>query len=504
MGGAVLVLALISLVPLSVSLINKNYDVLYAFFISTLILMFCTSVILCIRPIKLLTKWLHFKEMTKQGEFLFIIAFVVFVPAFASLPVILLVPEIGYVGAYFEMVSALTTTGASLLVYEESYSQSLVLWRSLISAYGGLAIIVLSAAILSPRGFDGRSILPPGYRTDIVLSSLQNRIILSFQRYLYLYFGGLLVGCVAFMFAGNTLYSSILLAIAGIATCGFRIPSLDGGGMLELNHGSEIVLFTLMLYGAFLPVIMFWLTRNRVRKTGGLLQDPEIKLGASIIFIISGIIFLRHWLGAFEINNTLDIKEFYQAAWGILFTITSFLTTTGLESADWPLAKLWSGLANPTILLLFLSVVGGAASSNTGGIKLIRAVHLFHQSSNELSKLAMPNQVIKVKWAPYSLSTLQASLQITWVFFMLFIVVFAFGLCMLTLLGLTFESAIVVALSSLTNTGPALSLFSIDSLEYRAFRAPVQILLCLLMILGRIETLVFIAFLNPYHWFKKE
>jgi trk system potassium uptake protein TrkH len=132
----------------------------------------------------------------------------------------------------------------------------------------------------------------------------------------------------------------------------------------------------------------------------------------------------------------------------------------------------------------------------------MRILHLFHQSLTELLKLILPNQVVNKKLSAYETENLQSAIQTTWVFFMLFIMVFAVGLCVLTFMGLEFESSLIVTLSSLTNTGPAYNLFTSDSLEYRVFREPVQIVLCFLMILGRIETLVLIAFLNPYHWMK--
>jgi trk system potassium uptake protein TrkH len=103
------------------------------------------------------------------------------------------------------------------------------------------------------------------------------------------------------------------------------------------------------------------------------------------------VLFVRHGLVTFENDAQNDVRSAARAVWGALFTITSFLTTTGFESADWTATRNWSGLGTPGLMLVGLSLIGGGVATTAGGIKLLRVYALWKHGQREIERLVHPS-----------------------------------------------------------------------------------------------------------------
>ena len=83
---------------------------------------------------------------------------------------------------------------------------------------------------------------------------------------------------------------------------------------------------------------------------------------------------------------------------------------------------------------------------------------------------------------------------------MLFAVTIAVGTAVLALLGSSFEAAMVLAIAALTNTGPLITLAADIPVPLIELGDPAKLVLCLIMIMGRLELLAIIALANADLW----
>ena len=225
---------------------------------------------------------------------------------------------------------------------------------------------------------------------------------------------------------------------------------------------------------------------------------PSSGPSLAIVALVSAGLFLRHWIGALTIDLGGDPVGAWAALWGTVFTVLSFLTTTGFVSASWDVARDWSGLANPGLILLGLAAIGGGAATTAGGIKLIRAYALLRHGRREIERLAEPHSVLGIGTRTRSL--VREGPLIVWTFVMLFILAILASVLALTAFGLDFATATVAAIAAISNTGPAFALVEGAGRGFADLTSDQRIVLMVPMIVGRVETLALIALFNPEAW----
>ena len=227
-------------------------------------------------------------------------------------------------------------------------------------------------------------------------------------------------------------------------------------------------------------------------------SDSEFRLMLFFISVLPAFLFLRHWVGALEFNDQNDLSAAVQALWGSVFTVLSFLTTTGFESRFWDTAQNWSGLHSPGIILIGLVVMGGGVATTAGGVKLLRVYALYKHGTCELQKLTFPTSIGGAGKTARHIR--REGAYIAWLFFMLFAISTAVVMLGLALTGLTFEQSLGFAVSALSTTGPLAGAVLGESGNYGLLENPARAILCAAMVLGRLETLAIIALLNPEFW----
>jgi len=425
-------------------------------------------------------------------------------PGFAAVPVHLLMPQIGLAGALFEMVAAFTTTGGTVFGAPEAVGEALHLWRALVGWLGGLLTLTAAWAVLAPRRLGGFEIDAATWRMQdmdaprdralgIVAAPLSQRLRRAVRVILPLYAG--LTGALALIFSatGQSALDSAIHAMAILSTSGISAhagglaavatPAAEGAAALFLLTAATRALYTdASAYG------------GRIAPH----RDPELRMLAGLVALVTLGLFLRHWVGALTIALGPATLGMGEALWGTFFTVLSFLTTTGFESASWRAARDWSGLANPGLILLGLAAIGGGAATTAGGIKLIRAYALLRHGRRELERLAQPNSVIGIGAATRSL--LREGPVIVWTFMMLFIFAILAAVLTLTALGLRFDTATLAAIAAIANCGPAFEMVVETGRSFADFTGAQRGVLMALMIVGRVETLALIALFNPDVW----
>ena len=423
------------------------------------------------------------------------------VPAILAVPVEHLVPAITYAQAYFEMLSSLTTTGATVFSDPTAIADPLHLWRATVSWAGGLMILVAALAVLEPinlGGFEIQAAVLPDHGTarrsrggergapDRLVHHLKG----VFPPYLIL----TLVLAVALLLAGERTLVAVCHAMSVLSTSG--ISPLPGLPQASSGYPGEIVMF-LFLFAALSHRTTSFLVRRDSWFEAGRGLDPEYRIALICASGIALLLFIRHFWGAIEVEEQNDFVGALRALWGGAFTTLSFLSTTGFESADWAEARSWSGLSTPGMVLLGLCLMGGGVASTCGGVKLLRIYVLYKHGQREVRRLIHPNSVGGAGVTARRVRREGAA--IAWIFLMLFILGIAVLLMLFTATGLGFETSLSLSISSLTTTGPAVY-FLDRGFSYGAL-GPVQLAISgAAMILGRLELLVFVALFNPDYW----
>lgn len=423
-------------------------------------------------------------------------------PLYLALPFYLGVRDTTFLNAYVEMVSSLTTTGASMFDTAGRIKESLHLWRGLVGWAGGLLIWVSASAVLAPMSLGGFEVTvraEPG-QDDAVLGRFQRarparRLALATRMLAPVYAGLTLVLWIALMAGGERSFVALIHAMSTLATSG--ISPIGGFQNSSVGFAGEVMVF---LFFVFALSRLTFSSDTVPTARPGLLNDPEFRLGLGLVAVVPLILFLRHWIGAFEIApaESATLSEALRALWGAVFTVLSFLSTTGFESADWQEARAWSGLGTPGLILIGLAMVGGGVATTAGGVKLLRVYALYLHAQREFELLVHPSSVGRASGTGRRIRRQGA--YIAWIFFMLFALSLTALITLLSLAGLNFEAALIVALSGLASTGPLLHSAAEVPIRLVELGPGAKLIYAGAMVLGRVETLALIALLNPAAW----
>ncbi len=432
------------------------------------------------------------------GPLLSLFSAFVFLPAIFAIPFVEALPTTRYFNAYFEMLSALTTTGATLFEDPERLGPTLHLWRAQVGWMGGLLMWVAAVAILAPLnlgGFEVTAQAEPGRRDTGLYSitplSPRQRIGRALNTLTPLYAGLTMLLWVLLISVGQDPLAAICRAMSVMATSGITAGGDQGSGGVI----AEILMAMFMLFA--LSRLTFS-SDTMTATQGGLSTDPEFRIGLGIIVLVPVVLFARHFWGAFEVETDETFMGAMRALWGSIFTVVSFLSTTGFISEYWSETQSWSGLGTPGLILMGLALVGGGVATTAGGVKLLRVFALYRNGVREMERLVHPNSVSGASVAGRRLQS--GGAFIAWIFFMLFALSFAFVTLALTLVGVTFDEALVLSIAALSTTGPLIEVGGETPIVLLSLNDAAKCILAGAMVLGRLETLAIIALLTPDLW----
>lgn len=310
-----------------------------------------------------------------------------FIPLISAIPFLFMPYNVtngatmSMLSAFFESMSGWTGTGLTMVDKEQLLPYSLQFWRTWIQWIGGVGVIVLTLSILSRPGV-GSFVLYRGEarekRTHPSIISTVRTIWWIFLLYTILGIGGLLFICSVFPNGMNS-WEALNHAMTAIATGGFSVTdkSITGFGTI-----CQLFIVVLMFAGAIAFAAHFDLLKGRIRR---FFSDTQIK--AMVVIVLIGVALLV----IININsqNPLYSTNVLLAIRDSGFQLVSALTCTGLYTVD---INTWTESAK--LLLSLTMIIGGAAGSTAGGIKLFRAILLFKGAGWRVKRtISVPRRV---------------------------------------------------------------------------------------------------------------
>ncbi len=380
--------------------------------------------------------------------------------------------------AFFETVSGMTTTGATVLTDIESTPEGILYWRSQTQWIGGMGIIVLTVAIFPLLGIGGIELFiaeAPGPTSDKIHPRIQETAKRLWLIYVSLTF---LLGLILWSLGMST-YDAINHALTTMATGGFSTKNASMAHF-DLPAMQYVIVFFMFLAGTNYTVIYYGIKR----KFGNVWRSDEFKAYVVLILSLSCVV---TWGVLNETNHSME-----QAFRESIFQIVSIVTTTGFVSADY---TAWSpGLTMIFFILLFF---GACAGSTSGGIKIIRHLVFFKNSFLEFKRILHPRAVVPLK---LNGAVVPAKIMTHIIIFLfLYLILFVLGSIVLSILGLDFLTAIGAVATSLGNVGPAIG--KVGPVDNFAWLTPsMKLILAFLMLLGRLELFTILVLFTPYFW----
>jgi trk system potassium uptake protein TrkH len=367
---------------------------------------------------------------------------------------------------------------------------------------GGLLVWVTAVSIFAPMnlgGFEVRATATVG-KGAIGSFSQIGRIVDPSERLVRytlsltpIYVGLTALLWIGLVFAGEFPYIALIHAMSTLSTSG--ISPIGGLYFAASRFWGELLILCFFAFALSRLTFSCGLIGEREQ---GLRRDPEFVTALVLIGTVTMLLFLRHFIGAADRAETASIQDVAAALWGALFTVTSFLTTTGFESHFWDGATDWSGLSTPGLFLIGMALIGGGVATTAGGVKLLRIYALYRHGEREQERLLHPSSI--GGGGKDARRIRKQGAYISWVFFMLFALSIAGVMLMLSLTGVQFETSMVLAVSALSTTGPLASVAAETPIAYSGIPDAAKIVLAAAMVLGRLETLAIIALFNPEIW----
>jgi trk system potassium uptake protein TrkH len=388
-------------------------------------------------------------------------------------------PDLSYVDAVFESMSGLTTTGATIVTNIDVLPRAVLYYRQQLQWLGGMGIIVLAVAILPMLRIGGMQLYraeTPGPMKD---SKLTPRITET-AKALWLIYVGITVTCIfAYWLAGMKLFDAVGHAFSTVAIGGF---STHNDSLAFWNNPTvEAVAIVFMAIAGINFALHF--TAWRRASAQPYFVDPELKVYASLLGVFAIVVsFSLYFTGTYD-----TIASSFR--YGV-FQVISAMTTTGFTTAPF---YQWTGFL--PVLLICIAFIGGCAGSTAGGMKVIRVILLYRQSTREIRRLVHPHAIIPVKVGGQRTS--DTVISAVWGFFFLYIANFAVMTILLTATGLDAETAYSTVAACITNLGPALG----DAgPNYAELNDPAKVILSVAMLLGRLEIYTLLVILTPAFW----
>ena len=402
----------------------------------------------------------------------------VITPAFAAIPFSFANLELSYTDAFFEAMSGVTTTGATVITGLDNAPPGILLWRALLQWLGGIGIIAMAIAVLPLLRVGGMQLfhMESSDTSEKVLPRAAQ--ITAWIAVIYLV---LTVVCAfAYWLAGMGTFDAWVHSMTTIATGGFSTHDQSIG---HFNSPMIDTIATIFMLAGALPFVLY--LRFIRGQRGALFADSQVRLFALLVFItvVLTSIYLIVSLG-------LETSGAFRYA---VFNVVSMTTGTGYTTADF---SQWGNFA--IVLLFFVMFVGGCAGSTTCGLKIFRLQVLAGTAVTQIRKLTQPHGVFITYYngKPVTESVVDSVMS----FFFLYIVCYTALAVALGLTGLDFLSASSGAASAIANVGPGLGPIIGPASTFALVNDSAKWLLAAGMLLGRLELFTVLVLMVPAFW----
>ncbi|MBD8387358.1 TrkH family potassium uptake protein [Dysgonomonas sp. BGC7] len=418
------------------------------------------------------------KPIGKRESFLMVALSWIVLSAFGMLPFYLSGSINEVCDAYFETISGLTATGATILTDIESMPKGLLFWRSITQWMGGLGIVVFVATILPMGG--NASVLYDTEVTGIGYDKFRPRISQIAKR-LWVVYIFLTTALILLLWMGPmNLFDSVCHAFTTISTAGFSTKN-NSIAYWDSAYIEYVITVFMFIGGINFPLIYFFMKGD----TKKLLKNEEFKWYVLIIIIFVFIIgFGLYFSGKME-----GIEKTFRTS---LFQVVSVLTTTCHSTEnfmDW-------GPFYQFMVIIFM-IFGACAGSTAGGIKIVRVIILFKNSINEFKRQVHPNAILPIRLNGNVISIDIVTKVLAFIF--LYLAILIVSCLLLSLSGMGFENSLGAAISCLGNVGGGLAEIGHTG-SFSEVPVASKWYLCFLMLTGRLELFTVLSLFMPAFW----
>ena len=444
--------------------------------------MLCFMLILCIGAFLWLPVHKVNKELRLRDGFIVVVLFWAGLGLIGAMPFLLAsYPDMSFTDSLFESVSGLTTTGATVIMGLETLPKSILFYRQELQWLGGMGIIVLAVAILPMLGIGGMQLYRAETPGPIKDSKLTPRITETAKALWYIYLSMTIACATMYWFAGMSLFDAVSHSFSTVSIGGFSTHDQSIGYFNSGLINAIAVVFMVIAGINFTLHFISWrsLSLNTYRR------DSEVKAFISVLLVLCVITCI--YLGL-QTSYGVSLDTLSHG----IFQSVSIATTTGFTTTsyqDWPTFL--------PVLLIFASFMGACAGSTGGGLKVIRVLLLYKQGKREIKRLVHPNAIIPIKLGSKRVD--ESIINAVWGFFAAYVAVFALLLILLMATGLDQITAFSAVAACLNNLGPGLGEVGA---HYTGINDMSKWLLCLAMLLGRLEIFTLLVLLTPTFWRK--
>lgn len=464
------VLAVVMLIPAVVDIFAQDNDWV-GFFISAFLSAFVGISLI------LTNKGGRFGLNLKQAFILTTLSWVAVV-AFGALPFLFSELKLSYTDAFFETMSGITTTGATVLVGLDYLPPGILLWRSLLAGIGAIGIIVFATAILPMLRIGGMQLFKAESSDKSDKIVLRMKQISLFITSVYML---LVVACAASLWlAGMSGFDAINHSLAAVATAGFSTH--DSGFAFYNNSSLEYITAVFMMAGG-LPFVLYV---QFLRGDGkSVFKNQQVRWYLRIL--IGSIAMVAFWL---HCNKNMYWYEAFRYA---VFNVTSVMTTTGFGGTDY---SQWGSFV--VMFLFALSIVGGCAGSAAGGIKIFRLQMLYQIAKVQLVQLIQPHAVVRMRYN--GKAVLEGVVLSVMSFVVLYGLFFMLISLVLSFTGLDFLASMSAAAACLSNSAHGLG-DTVGSMgNYSIVTDLGKWTLAFAMLLGRLEIFTILVLFSVKFW----
>ena len=418
-------------------------------------------------------------KLNLRQTFLFSTLAWVMVAIFGSLPFVLSTMSFTFSEAFFESMSGITTTGATVITDLDNSPKSILLWRAIMQWLGGIGIVVMAITILPLLKVGGMQLFKmegPDTTEKILPRTIEVAAIIISTYFALTFLCGLF-----YWIFGMTIFDSVCHAMTTIATGGFSTHN-DSIGFFKSSN-IEIIASIFIILGS-IPFISYLKFSQGNKKI--FFQDVQIKGLIYLLFISITVMFL--YLMFINYESSLFDKIRISS-----FNVISILSGTGYVTDDF---GLWGKFS--LIFFLFLMFIGGCAGSTACGIKIFRLQMLLIFLKNQIMKLIYHNSVIIAKYNNQKIS--EDFIKSVIIFIFTFLFIFLIIAMLLSISGLDFITSISGAASSISNVGPGLGDMIGPNGNYKNLPDLSKWILTLGMLFGRLELFAVLVLFFPSFW----
>ena len=386
-----------------------------------------------------------------------------------------------FMDAFFETVSGLTTTGATIFSAPSQLPRGIQFWRALTQWMGGMGILVLVLALL-PKISEGTVNLMKAESPGPISTKLRPRTGETARILYRIYIALTVIEAAVLRIVGLPWFDAVTTALTTISTGGFSIRDAS----IAYYHSPLInwILVFFMFAASVNFTLLFLMVTRRFRDA---VKSEELRVYTGIV--VGSSLFI-----ALDLMAKTG-RSFGSAIEHAAFQVTTLISTTGYCTEDF---DLWPPFCRCVLVLVMF--LGGCAGSTAGGVKISRVVVLMKALRRDLRRVMHSREVRPITLDGQRVN--EETVSSISVFFFAYIMILLAGTLVVSLDGVDFTSAFTASLTAISNVGPGFGTLG-PTCNFGFLSNLSKLVLTLTMLLGRLEIMPLLVLLMPTVWRRK-